>query len=764
VNPALYADGTIVIAPRDSDRVFGMDGASGKILWSADRSRTPCLAGAGDGAVFLAGAVRIGKLDIRTGKPLAGADTRAAGLLPVCRLAGSRLWVGSMDGLRVFDTKTLEPVALAGNENRSARVVVTDDCIVSVSKDSFLSLHPRDGAPSPPARTPPVRPASLKSQPLSPCPPGHRPVLRWHTRDVLENLYVPEEHRGVLLSWNAYEMRLHDLNGFGQALWERAVPGPTKVLWSGDRIGLAAPGHVHGLDGRTGADVWKHPCAEGDPYLTLVDGAFCFMGPKHRTVLCVEAGNGKARWTADLPEDLVKARVARSGSALYLVGRNGKASGPWDVRALDAKTGAMRKVYSRKATHHAERFYGIYGGNIVWTLGAAGWAEALKDGKKTWEVKSTRWSINPRPVNDGNRRLLFMDVDRGNDVLLDPAKGTTILKRDSGKGPREIHMDRGNCYAWAFTRRISPRFIRVKTDGRQGKYLWEHTTKRWDWGWRHAMSVTGGSVRAAWKYDRWLMIADLDKKTGKPLRTPVMMHVPDIVKLRWLYDGNFLLVENREGMRCFRMTDPKTDLPKWTAQRTAAARRLRDPQDRADALAGVRIGASMLGTLDASWIAGKEPLVLDREWFWFPVRESGLGYRQGAWKGKDDLSAKMTITFKRYVGYTITLEIVDDHWEPFDGERGGDFVTIRAGRVNVVLGAGPDGRVRWRQLDGKSIFGKNVPTVTLTDTGRTYKITPTGHHLSLRHHNIDTVTVIDDDGDGPRGGMEWGSRFYRKSK
>jgi hypothetical protein len=575
---------------------------------------------------------------------------------------------------------------------------------------------------------------------------------------------VPEEHRGVFLSWNAYELKLHDLDGFGQVWWARAAPGATKVRWSGERVIVTTPGHVHGLDGRTGAVVWKLACGKDDPYLAHVNGALYFMGPGHRAVLCVEAASGSVRWTADLPEDLVKVRVAASGKDLYLVGRNTESPGPWDVRTVNTKTGALEKRYSRKLTHRDEAFVGIFGDTIVWRLGTTGWGEALKNGRRVWEVKSGRWSLVPRPVRDGDRRLLFMDVDRGNDALLDPAKGAVILKRDEGKAVRELHLHRGDCYVWSFARRISPRFMRIKTDGGEGKNLWTYEAKPWDWGWKHAMTVTGGSVRAAWKYDRRLMIADLNKESGTPPAPPVMMHAPGIEKLRWLYDGNLLLVRNPQGVRCFRMTDPKMDPSKWAAPRTAAARRLSDRQERADALADVRIGACMLGTLDTAWTAGKEPLALDREWLWFPVRDPGLGYREGAWTGRDDLSAKVTMTSKRYVGTEITIEIRDDHWEPFDGGRGGDFVTIRAGHVDIVLGAGPDGRVCWRQKDGRNIFGKNLPTVTLTDSGRTYRLIPTGRDFSLRYHNVDAITVIDDDGDGPKGGMEWGTRFYRKSK
>jgi hypothetical protein len=211
------------------------------------------------------------------------------------------------------------------------------------------------------------------------------------------------------------------------------------------------------------------------------------------------------------------------------------------------------------------------------------------------------------------------------------------------------------------------------------------------------------------------------------------------------------------------MMDPKTDLPKWTTGRRAAARKLRDRQDRANALAAVRIGACMLGTLDTAWVAGKQPLVLEDQLFWFPVRNKELGYRNDGWRGKHDLSAKLTVTPQRYAT-AIKLEILDDRWEPFDGERGGDFVTIRGGHLDVAFGAGPDGKVRWKQRDGKDIFGKNVPTVTLTEEGRTYEMIIGGRILSLRYHNVNTVSITDDDGDGPRGGMEWGTRFHRKSK
>ncbi len=763
VNPVLYSDGVIVAAPRDSDCVLGMDGASGKIVWSADRTRTPCLAGAGNGAVYLVGAARVQKLDITTGKPPAAAAVRAAGLLPVCYLTGNRLVVGALDVSRAFDAATLQPRPTPG-EDPSFRVLMTDGCAVSISKDSVITVGPEEGKPSPSASPAPVQPPSLQARPLPPAPSGHRPVLRWHIRNALENLCVPEEYRGAFLSWNRYEMKLHDLNGFGQVLWERAVPGAAKVMWSSDRLAIATPGRVYGLDGRTGRDTWKHRCGDGDPHLTRVNGAFCFLGPGSRTVLCVDAATGRVRWESEIPPDLTAVTIADSGSGLYLVGRNIQAPRPWDVRTLDPKSGGIGKLYSRKLTHYAEKFAGIYGGNVVWTLGTTGWAEALKDGAKKWEVKSTRWSLVPRLVEDGEKRLLFMDVDRGNDVVLDPATGTTIIARNEGRGLREFHAHRGDCYLWSFTKRISPRFIRVKPDGGEGKNLWEYQANPWDWGWRHALSVRGDSVRAAWKYDRWLLIADLDRKSGKPLRSPVMMRVPGIGKLTWRYDGNVLLVGNPEGLRCFTMTDPKTDVSKWAAARRASAGKLRDPQSRTDALAAVRIGAAMLDTLDVSWLAVKRPLVLDGEWFWFPARERELGYRDGDWGGKDDLSVKLAVTPKRYAGTVVKIEIRDDHWEPFDGERGGDYVTIRAGHVDVAFGAGPDGKVRWKQKDGRNIFGKNVPTVSFTDEGRTYTLIVDGRMLSLQWHNMDTVTVIDDDGGGPKGGMEWGTRFYRKSK
>ncbi|MFC1671634.1 PQQ-binding-like beta-propeller repeat protein [Planctomycetota bacterium] len=774
VNPLFYSNGVIVTAPRDSDQVFSIDETSGKITWSADRSRTPFLAGVMDGGAFVAGAGVLEKLDSITGEAISRVSTDVPGELPISFMSETRLWISTRKGLHVFDTKTLERIDPPAGMNASSEVVPTDDHIVSLSNDSTLVVLPKDEKVSlSAAREIPVK-INLGKQPLGPCPGGARPVLWWITPDVLANLclpdsvhglYPPGDHRGAFVSWNEHEVKLHDLNGFGQVIWERAVAGAGNVVWFGDGIVVVTAEHVMGLDVFTGKEVWKHACGNPGPYLTYLEGRYYFQGKGNRSIVCVDAVSGAVQWTTDIPRDVTGSQVVPSAGNLYLFGRNTVSPGPWDVRSIDVKTGDIKKRYSRALKHNNERFVGIFGDTIVWTLGALGWGESMTKGTEIWQVKGPRWSAVAHPVYDGQkrRRLLFLRVDRGDDIVLDPETGARVIHRQNGHGPWTFHKRPEDSYLWVFGKHIGSKILRVKTDGNVGTTLWEYKADPWDWSWMHAMSAEGDSVRAAWKQEGWFRLADIDKNSGKLLGPQVVMSISNMEQIRWLYGGNILLVKNREGLRCFRMMDPGTDVSKSTAKRMASARKLPHAQEKARAIATVRIGASMLETLDMSWLAAKKPLSLDSEHFWLPIREKGVGYRSGEWGGPDDLSARVTMSAERG-GTRIVIEITDDHWEPFDGTRGGDHVRIRFGHIDTIFGAGPDGTVRWNMIRNHEYFRKDCATVSLTEKGRVYNLLVNSRIMSLQYHNVDTIVVTDDDGDGPKGGMEWGTRVYRSSR
>lgn len=105
VSPSAYHDGRILVAPRDSHRVYAFDLGSGETIWEESTCRSPYLAGVWNGKLVMLGdAIRL--LDAATGKETA---KRAVKLppFPYPAIARDRLAVYGLERAVAFNLQTL---------------------------------------------------------------------------------------------------------------------------------------------------------------------------------------------------------------------------------------------------------------------------------------------------------------------------------------------------------------------------------------------------------------------------------------------------------------------------------------------------------------------------------------------------------------------------------------------------------------------------------------------------------------------------------
>jgi hypothetical protein len=202
------------------------------------------------------------------------------------------------------------------------------------------------------------------------------------------------------------------------------------------------------------------------------------------------------------------------------------------------------------------------------------------------------------------------------------------------------------------------------------------------------------------------------------------------------------------------MLRPK-DPAGWLEGRRRLVERFREPSAQSRAADSAALSACLLEHVSPEWDLSKGPLRLDQPEFFV----SGSG---GCWKGPEDLSAEFSIV-EREGKVILDVAVRDDHWVPFDGKTGGDYLTLRMGYMRADFGVDATGRLVLNAA-GKSQFTSRITQFAgRTEAGRWhFRI----HHNEPGHlfrsekgKRLAWTAIVfhEDDGAGRKGRLSWGT-------
>lgn len=193
-------------------------------------------------------------------------------------------------------------------------------------------------------------------------------------------------------------------------------------------------------EGRPAKRLWRAQVGRGHSGVSVADGRAYTLGwdGERETLWCLEAATGRPLWRQSYPSATLtqwpgpRATPTVVGGAVYTLGQHGQ------LRAWDARTGALRWRVDLPAAYQPDADYGfpwsplIEGDLLLLGAGSRGMALRARDGRFVWGADGKPGACaSPVPFVHAGRRgvaLACMNAAREAATLagLDPATGATL--------------------------------------------------------------------------------------------------------------------------------------------------------------------------------------------------------------------------------------------------------------------------------------------------------------------------------------------------
>lgn len=792
VSPALLAGGTIVVAPRDSCRIYALEADTGRLVWEQPAGRDPFLCGVWRDRVVAAGrGVRL--LDRATGSPAGQMKMSSPVASVLGSVAGDRLWLSGANALCRFDLAAMKEMDVVPVSDRLLPVgrhaVGCEPDRVAAYLAGPEPLNPAVKLPS--VARPVVTPAgeaALAPGKVRPAvePSGLiAPRLLWRTVMPLSNVSMPDENRGIVLLWGRYAARMIHAEGFGETLWEFNSRSPfSQFVWAGETLVAVTGEALVGLDPARGTERWKVPGVGPNTRLFLIQGdLICMSMPNNAELIRINPADGSVRWRCVAPAGQTfggsysPSILRETGGQMY--GFMGPASDPrsnWSIVRLGADGKLGKTLFGQPADGSsfwdltAERAYLVKQGQ-----GTSCWDPALK--QKFWALKTNPHYDEPferapdrriLPAPDGGPPLWISrppvnERDNPPRVVLDPLTGERCYEGDGSRWNSSILKTVGT----ELSRIIIGR-------GKKPQVAWSvKLPSGRDEACRWHLPETGaalGVIRATgapWNPPHTLRYDVLDPASGKVLAQRTLGWSRDIVeRAEWKYANSRIFVTAGRELLCYQAAAPGGEAA-WFAGRRQAALRVADSAERVQALRCANMSEQMFREAELTWRPAGGPLKLDQAWQWLPgAADNALRFSD--WGGPQDVSCVATATANADFSLNLTIDVRDDAWVPLAGGRG-DAVMIE--RDGQRLAVGLDARHFPVVLgeDGAASDAIGVPSVSRIgrDIVRYTLLIPAAWQLDPHRREdkalrfILGVAIRDDDGAGVKGVLNWGGPASR---
>jgi outer membrane protein assembly factor BamB len=792
VSPALLAGATIVVAPRDSCRIYALEAATGRLVWEQPAGRDPFLCGVWRDRVVAAGrGVRL--LDRATGAPAGQMKLSGPMASVLGSVAGDRLWLSGANALCRFDLAAMKEMDIVPVSDRllpiGRHAVGCEPERVAAYLAGPEPLNPAVKLPSVarPVVTPAVE-AALAPGKRRPAvePTGLiAPRLLWRTVMPLFNVSIPDENRGIVLLWGRYAARMIHAEGFGETLWEFNSRAPlSQFVWAGETLVAVTSEAVVGLDPASGAERWRIPGVGPNFSVYLIQGdLFCIGLPKNSELLRINPADGSVRWRCAAPAgqafcgSYAQSMLRETGGQMYVfMGPERDPRWNWSIVRLGADGKLGQTLFGEPADGSsffdltAERAYLVKQGQ-----GTSCWDPALK--KKFWALKTNPHYDEPferapdrriLPAPDGGPPLWISrpphnESDNPPRVVLDPLTGERCYE--------------GNGSRWnsSILKTVGTELSRINIGrGKKPQVAWSvKLPSGRDEALRWHLPETGaalGVIREtgpAWDPPHTLRYDVLDPASGKVLAPRTLGWTRDIVgRAEWKYANSRIFVTAGRELLCYQVAAPGGEAA-WFAGRRQAALRVADPAERVQALRCANMSEQMFREAELTWRPAGGPLKLDQAWQWLPgAADNALRFAD--WGGPQDVSCVVTATTNADLSVNLTLDVRDDAWIPLAGGRGDAVIIERDGqRLTVGLDARHFPVVL--DEDGAASEAIGVPSASRIsrDVVRYTLLIPAAWQLDL--HRMDDkalrfilgIAIRDDDGAGVEGVLNWGGPASR---
>ncbi len=159
LNPAVYHQGKLFVAPADCRSVFALDANSGQLLWQSEHPEDIVhLLGVGAGALVASGD-KLWLFNVESGKPIRPPEDGVQGAFGRGLLAGDRVYWPTHEQIHVFEQRTglrarqpieLKNVRQAGGGN----LIVAEGYLVIAGADTLYAFPLSDASAAPEAERP----------------------------------------------------------------------------------------------------------------------------------------------------------------------------------------------------------------------------------------------------------------------------------------------------------------------------------------------------------------------------------------------------------------------------------------------------------------------------------------------------------------------------------------------------------------------------------------------------------------------------------